>query len=77
LEVAFRYLAVRGVSTERLAQIAISIRTIPDAAEKLAGLEDADFRRGPGLGLDGVIAQPGAVDTLIALVDSLGLTASA
>jgi hypothetical protein len=67
----FEWLAGRGVSRQRLEQVAAEVRRIPGADERLAGLEEADFRKRPGLAIDTVVAVPGAVDHLKELVDAL------
>jgi hypothetical protein len=67
----FEWLVSRGVPHERLDQIAAQARSIPGAAERLAGLEEADFRKRPGLAIDTVVAAPGALDRLKELVDAL------
>jgi hypothetical protein len=69
--VNFEWLASRGVRRGRLDQVAAQVRSIPGADERLAGLEAADFRKRPGLAIDTVLAAPGAVDRLKALVDTL------
>ena len=71
LAINFEYLATRAVSRQRLDQIADHVRAIPGATERLRGLEEAGFRKRPGLPIDTVVASPGAVECLKALVDAL------
>ena len=72
-DVNFEYLRRKGVSTERMAALAASLRRVDGVATRFAGLEEKDFLRRPSLPIDGVVAKPGAasriLDALAALVD--------
>ncbi len=67
----FEYLQGGALPLAALARIAERLRTIPMVADRLAGLEQANFRRRPALSLDQVLTQPGAVATVEAALDDL------
>lgn len=71
LEVAFAYLKDRHATLRQLDRIAEVVRSLPNAAGKLSGLEASDYRRRPGLSLEKTIAERGAVEKLLRLVDDL------
>lgn len=59
----FEYL-LGYADTDALTRLADQLRTIPEAAQYLQGLETAGFKRRPGLPINEVLAQPGAVMTI-------------
>jgi hypothetical protein len=71
LEVAFAYLKDRQATAEQLDRIAQVVRSLPNGAAKLSGLEASLYGKRPGLSLEATVAAPGAVATLLSLVDEL------
>jgi hypothetical protein len=69
LAINFEYLAAHGIRRARLEQIAGHARLLDGAGQKLDRLEDAEFRKRPGLPIDTVVARPGAVERLKGLVE--------
>ena len=70
LEVAFRNM--RGpVPTALLQRLAGRLRQLPGVGPRIAGLEQADFRKGPNLPVDQVLAQPGFVEGFEAALTEL------
>ena len=55
---------VPHVPLDRLARLANRLRSVPSVAERLAGLEEAGYRRRPALAVNAVLAQPGAADVI-------------
>jgi len=56
---------------DALSRLAERLRTIPKAAERYAGLEQADFKKNPSLSIDQILTQPGATDIIEAAIDEL------
>jgi hypothetical protein len=65
--VNFEYLV--GQPPSALGKLAGRLRAIPGVKERYAGLEEAGFRKRPGLPLDQVLGQPGAVEAVEAALD--------
>jgi hypothetical protein len=61
--VNFEWLAPH-MPLQRLARLANRLRSVPSVAERLAGLEEAGYRRRPALAVNAVLAQPGAADVI-------------
>lgn len=70
LAVNFEFL-VGKVSPTTLAQFADRLRAIPGVAERLQGLEQAEFKKRPSFPLDSVLAQPRVVEQVEAALDAL------
>jgi hypothetical protein len=57
-----------------MAAFAAALRSIPGVDARLAGLEQAGYKRRPSLFVDGIVAKPGAVETIErALAELVGL----
>jgi hypothetical protein len=56
---------------DALSRLAERLRTIPKAAERYAGLEQAGFKKNPSLSIDQILTQPGATDIIEAAIDEL------
>src|SRR5579871_100479 len=68
----FAYLARNGrVPQPLLVRLAESFRTIPGVKERLAGLEERQFRIRPSLPIDEILVQPGAAEKIQAALDDL------
>ncbi len=66
----FEYIA--GYATpEALTRLADQVRAIPGVGEYLVGLEQAGFRKRPSLPIDPLLAQPGAVERIMAALNEL------
>jgi hypothetical protein len=52
LEFQFRCLRLKGISQERITEFAADLGAIPGGAERIAGLEEADFMRQPTFSFD-------------------------
>ena len=59
------------VSNDKLSRLAIRLRTIPGATKYLEGLEEKDFKRQPAFPLNTVLVEPGAVETIQAVIEEL------
>ncbi len=70
-DVNFEYLRRKGVSTERMAGLAGSLRQLEGVTPRLAGLEERDYLRRPSLSIDGVVANPGAVQRILSALSEL------
>jgi hypothetical protein len=62
---------VPHLPVDRLARLANRLRTIPSVAERLAGLEEAGYRRRPSLAVNAVLARPGAADVITLALEEL------
>lgn len=67
----FEYLQYGALPLAVLARLAERLRTIPNVADRYAGLEQKSYKMRPALSLDQVLAQPGAVATVEAALDEL------
>lgn len=67
----FEYLANAGVPGEAIQRVAELLRRIPGVPERYADLEAKHFQKRPPLGLDSIVAQTGAVETIEAALDEL------
>jgi len=52
LEFQFRWLRLKAISEARIGQFAADLRAIPGGAERLVGLEEADFMKQPSFSFD-------------------------
>lgn len=65
--VNFEYL-VGNASWEQIAQLAADLRSIPGVAERLAGIEQADYRKRPTIPC-ALLVKQGSVETMIIAID--------
>jgi len=68
--VNFEYL-VGCANTAVLRRLADRLRQIPGASQYLQGLEQAEFKRRPGLPIDTILTKHGAVETIRDAIDEL------
>lgn len=71
LEISFRYMASKQIPEARLIRFAAALRSIAGVAERLAGLEQAGFKRGPSLPINQVLVQSNAVDIIESAITEL------
>ena len=70
-DVNFEYLRRKGVSTERIATLAASLRGIDGVDARFAGLEERDYLRRPSLPIDAIVAKPGVAGRILAALAQL------
>lgn len=63
-DVNFEYLRRKGVSTDKIAALAASLREIDGVEGRFTGLEEKDFLRRPSLPIDAIVAKTGAADRI-------------
>lgn len=72
ISVNFAWLRQKGVSAERMSQIATFLRQrFPGCLSDLEGLEQSEFRRRPGIGIETVFGANSGAASLRDLIDSL------
>jgi len=73
VSVNFQWIANRGLPVERVEAFLAALEQIPGFGPRLAGVRSADFKKRPGISIDQVLAQPGAMDAFgRALAELLG-----